>query len=130
MATRAKDVSHELADCPCMGGTLDRLVQPAILLALAEEPLHGYRLAERIGEMPMFRGARPDASGIYRFLRSMESKGLVVATWDLSESGPAKKSYQITESGQACLRQWIETLQGYRDGITALLKAARKAANS
>lgn len=126
-ATRGKNSSLNLADCPCTGGTLDRLVQPAILLALAEEPLHGYRLAERIGEMPMFRGTKPDASGIYRFLRSMESKGLVVATWDLSDSGPAKKSYQITPSGKECLRQWIETLQGYRDGITALLEAARKA---
>ena len=125
--TRAKFWPDEKGDCPCTGGTLDRLVQPAILLALAEEPLHGYRLAERIGQLPMFRNAKPDASGIYRFLRSMESKGLVVATWDLSDSGPAKKSYQLTESGQQCLRQWIETLQEYREGITSLLKAARKA---
>lgn len=44
----------------------------------------------------------------------MASKGMVVATWDLSESGPAKKSYQITPAGQQCLRQWIDTLQGYR----------------
>jgi PadR family transcriptional regulator len=126
-ATRGNNASLDLADCPCTGGTLDRLVQPAILLSLAEEPLHGYGLAERIGEMPMFRGAKPDASGVYRSLRTMEGKGLVVATWDLSESGPAKKSYQITPSGEECLRQWIETLQGYREGITALLKAARKA---
>ena len=125
--TRARIWPDDKGDCPCTGGTLDRLVQPAILLVLAEEPLHGYRLAERIGKLPMFRDAKPDASGIYRFLRSMEAKGLVVATWDLSNSGPAKKSYQLTESGQQCLRQWIETLQEYREGITGLLKAARKA---
>ncbi len=124
---RGKDTSLDLADCPCAGGTLDRLIQPAILLTLAEAPLHGYRLAERIGEMPMFQGTKPDASGVYRFLRTMEGKGMVVATWDLSESGPAKKSYQITPAGQQCLRQWIDTLHGYREGITSLLKAARKA---
>ena len=127
MAARGKTRSLDLADCPCAGGTLDRLIQPAILLVLAEEPLHGYRLAERIGQMPMFRKAKPDASGIYRFLKTMEGKGLVAASWDVSGSGPARKSYQITPSGERCLRQWIETLQEYREGITSLLKAARKA---
>ena len=126
--SRGKNTTVDLSDCPCAGGTLDRLVQPAILLALAEQSLHGYALAERIGEMPLFRGSKPDASGIYRFLRTMEGKGLVVATWSLSESGPARKSYQITPSGQACLRQWTATLEEYREGITALLKAARRIA--
>ena len=127
MAAQGKDRSLDLADCPCAGGTLDRLIQPAILLVLAEGPLHGYRLAQRIGEMPMFRGAKPDGSGIYRFLRTMERKGLVVASWDTSQSGPAKKSYQITASGERCLRQWIKTLEEHREAITLLLRAARKA---
>lgn len=43
-----------LTDCPCKGGTLDRLIQPAILAVLAEGPLHGYRLAARISEIPGF----------------------------------------------------------------------------
>ena len=48
------------SDCPCSGGTLDKLVQPAILAALTEGPIHGYRLAERINEMigPVRREAR------------------------------------------------------------------------
>ena len=126
-AAREKDVPLDLADCPCEGGTLDRLIQPAILVVLAQQSLHGYGLAERIGLMPMFRTAKPDGSGIYRFLRTMERKGLVVASWDMSESGPAKKSYQITPEGERCLRRWIATLEEYREGITFLLKAARRA---
>jgi DNA-binding PadR family transcriptional regulator len=58
----------------------------------------------------------------------METKGLVASTWILSEAGPAKRSYQLTADGEGCLRKWISTLETYRDGITALLKAARKAA--
>ena len=54
----------DLAECPCTGGTLDRLIQPAILLVLGEGPAHGYRVAERIGEMPSFAGQKPDVSGI------------------------------------------------------------------
>jgi DNA-binding PadR family transcriptional regulator len=116
-----------LDNCPCKGGTLDRLIQPAILVVLAEGPLHGYKLAERIGAMPGFIGQKPDVSGIYRFLKNMEAKQLVVSSWDLSATGPAKKAYQITEAGQSCLRAWAKTLEEYRDGITVLLKAARKA---
>ena len=114
-------------DCPCGGRTLDRLIQPAILIVLAAGPLHGYRLAEKIGELTVFRGGHPDASGVYRYLKTMETKGLVESSWVLSEAGPAKRSYRITGDGERCLRKWIATLEAYRDGISGLLKAARKA---
>jgi DNA-binding PadR family transcriptional regulator len=120
----------ESVECPCDGGTLDRLIQPAILAVLADGPLHGYRLAERIGELPGFTGQKPDVSGVYRFLKTMEQRGVVASTWDLSTSGPAKKCYQITAAGQQCLHRWINTLENYRRGITALLAAARKADRS
>lgn len=90
--------------------------------------MHGYRLAERIGDLQMFGGHRPDASGVYRFLKAMETRGLVVSSWDTSESGPAKKAYKLTPAGESCLRTWIKTLEDYRNGITSLLKQARKAA--
>ena len=86
--------------CPCEGGTLDRLIQPAILVVLAQGPLHGYRLAERISEIPGLVRQKPDVSGVYRFLGLMERKELVVASWDVSSSGPARKSYQITPAGR------------------------------
>ena len=54
-------------DCPCLGGTLDKLIQPAILAALSHGPLHGYKLAERINEMTGCCAGKPDLSGIYRF---------------------------------------------------------------
>jgi DNA-binding PadR family transcriptional regulator len=116
----------DLSSCPCAGGTLDRLIQPAILVVLAEGPLHGYRLAERISRIPSFQGHTPDVSGVYRFLRSMERKGLVVSRWDLSQSGPAKRSYRITPAGGRCLRRWIKTLDDYRRGIAGLLRTARR----
>ncbi len=66
-------------------------------------------------------------SGIYRFLKAMEGKGLVLSSWDISESGPAKKTYQLTAAGQRCLGRWVETLEHYRDAVTALLDTARRA---
>jgi len=117
----------DFPDCPCSGGTLDKLVQPAILAVLSEGPSHGYRIAEAISEMPNFLAEKPDVSGIYRFLKNMESKGLVVSSWDAPGKGHAKRLYEITASGEACLARWIETLDSYVTGINALLVAARAA---
>lgn len=127
MPTDAVKLPIDRGDCPCAGGTLDKLIQPAILVILADSPLHGYRLVERLGEMRILAGHKPDASGVYRFLKGMEGKGLVVSSWDTSGTGPAKRVFQLTASGQSCLRTWIATLEEYRDGINALLKNARKA---
>lgn len=127
MSSRRPDLVLELVDCPCAGNTLDKLIQPAVLAILAEGPLHGYSLAERVGEMRIMGGQKPDVSGIYRYLKAMEHKGYVTATWDVSSSGPARKSYQITAAGMRCLAQWVQTLEEYRQGISDLLKTARRA---
>ena len=95
-------------------------------MTLAERPLHGYRIAERIGQMPGFSAQKPDVSGVYRSLKSMERKELVAGTWDLSEGGPARKCYQVTPTGQPCLQEWIKTLEDHRKQMTALLRAARR----
>ncbi|MBM4089702.1 MAG: PadR family transcriptional regulator [Planctomycetes bacterium] len=117
----------ELAGCPCTGYSLDRLIQPAILVVLAEQPLHGYGIAERIGRLCVFGECKPDVSGVYRFLKEMESRGMVTFSWQKPQGGPARKAYQITDSGRRCLQQWIETLKNYRHGISLLLKSAQQA---
>ncbi len=124
MTSEGTSPSLELLGCPCEGATLDRLIQPAILTVLSEGALHGYGLAERISQMPLLGGQKPDGSGIYRFLKAMESKGLVTSSWDTSQNGPAKRTYQLTDAGASCLRIWIRTLEEYRDGINCLLRAA------
>ena len=108
-------------DCPCAGRNLDKLVQPAILVVLASENLHGYMLVQRLADMPMFRGQKPDPTGVYRFLRQMEERGLVTSTWDTSEIGPAKRHYSITKSGHSCLIRWKDTLSTYNDALSELL---------
>ena len=127
MKTNGLDVVADWDACPCGGRTLDKLTHPAVLVVLSTGPLHGYRLVERLSELPMFGGQKPDPSGVYRALKTMETKNLVASTWTPSDAGPAKRSYQLTPAGERCLQQWITTLQEYRDGINGLLKAARKA---
>lgn len=114
----------KLDNCPCAGVTLDRLVQPAIVTILARGPLHGYRIVQRIAEL---EGHRPDPTGVYRSLRAMEKRGLVVSAWDTSATGPAKRSSVLTEAGEQCLARWIEALRRHRRAIGRLLVDARRA---
>ena len=113
--------------CACSGKTLARLLQPAVMAILAEEPLHGYLLAQRLGEMAMFREHGPDPTGLYRLLKSMEARGLVTSTWDLAERGPAKRRYRLTRSGRACVRKWSETLASYSEALAEVLSIIQAA---
>jgi PadR family transcriptional regulator, regulatory protein PadR len=114
--------------CPCSGATLDRLVQPAILAALTEGPIHGYRLAERVTEMTGMFADTCDMSGIYRVLKKMEAMGLVASAWETADTGHAKRLYQITADGRTCLGRWVSTLEAYKQAIATLMKAAKTAA--
>jgi len=117
----------KIPDCPCLGGTLDKLIQPAILAALSHGPLHGYKLAERMSEMTGCCAGKPDLSGVYRFLKAMESRRLVVSSWDTPEKGHARRLFQITPEGETCLAKWSETLEAYQATLSALLQQVRDA---
>jgi PadR family transcriptional regulator, regulatory protein PadR len=107
--------------CPCSGRTLARLTQPAVMAVLAAEPLHGYVIVRRLAAMEMFRGHGPDMAGVYRLLKSMEESGYVTSAWELAARGPAKRRYQLTPDGNACLARWITTLHTYRNAVDDLL---------
>ena len=113
-----------LNECPCSGKTLARLIQPAVMAVLANEPLHGYVIVQRLAGMDMFRDHGPDITGVYRLLKSMEKKGFVTSTWQLAASGPAKRRYALTPEGRTCLGRWITTLRTYRDAVANLLDIA------
>ncbi len=113
--------------CPCSGANMGRLLQPAIMTLLAGKGLHGYAVVERLAETPTLGGSRPDPTGVYRVLSTMEAHGLVTSSWDTSERGPAKKIYELTPSGHQCLARWIVSLSDYHRAIGELLASVRKA---
>jgi DNA-binding PadR family transcriptional regulator len=127
-SSRGASSRGDLHECPCSGTTLSKFVQPAIMTILARGGLHGYRIVEAVANSPMFAGCRPGPTGVYRVLRTMEERGLVVSTWGVSDKGPARRSYQLTGQGRECFRRWIGTLDEHRRAIGRLLGAARKAA--
>lgn len=113
-----------MVECPCMGATLPKFVHPAILIVLADGPAHGYQLVERLTHMPTLDGERPDSTGIYRTLATMEKKGFVLSEWETSGSGPAKKIYHITQEGRHCLATWAATLKRHADALRKLAQEA------
>ena len=98
---------NEMNECAVLGKSLSRLTQPSILTVLAahDGPLHGYAIIQEMAQGPMYGGNAPDPTGIYRILKQMENNGLITSAWDTSESGPAKRCYELTDEGRACLRR-------------------------
>ena len=83
-----------------------------LLLLIGTKPGHGYELRERLSE---FVGGAQDFGQMYRTLRSLEEDGLVVSCWQGSETGPARRSYHISELGTARLGRLVkEIAAGHR----------------
>lgn len=72
---------------------------------------HGYELAKRLSDagLPPF-----DVGTIYRTLRQLERSGMVSSIWDMSPSGPARRTYSLTQAGEAFLNAWTDVLQTYQ----------------
>lgn len=102
-------------DCPCSGETLDRFLRPTVMAVLAGAPegLHGYRIAQELRHVPIFKDCAPDAAGLYRLLKTMETEGYLESTWDVEGTGPARRIYALTASGVDCLYRWGDTLATY-----------------
>ena len=115
------------AECPCTGKTLARIVQPAVMAILARQPQHGYVIVQELSGMTMFRCQPPDATGVYRVLKTMEKDGHVTSVWEMADSGPAKRRYALTPQGKDCLNRWIETLEQYQDAVSDLLARLKAA---
>lgn len=92
---------------------------PALLLLLAEEPRHGYRLVDsllRLGFGPV------DRPSVYRALGELEGDGYLVS-WEMSsDAGSIRQVYGVTEGGLEQLSEWMGVLVEERDVLDGVLK--------
>ncbi len=72
----------------------------AVLTVMAEGPSHGYRVLERVQERSL--GLHKPGT-IYPILRRLADKGELLAAWDVSSPGPARRVYELTPQGWASL---------------------------
>jgi PadR family transcriptional regulator, regulatory protein PadR len=98
---------------------VERFVEPAVLLLLAEGPRHGYELLDRLPEL--VAEERVDVGNLYRVMRGLEDDGVVESEWRGDLPGPAKRTYRLTDAGSALLDQWAEALRAARDEISSFV---------
>ena len=108
------------AECSCKGKSLDHFLQPAILMLLSEEEMHGFALLKRISETPLFNGDYPDPTGLYRFLKKMEGQGMLASREEPQENFPSRKMYSVTPYGLECLVNWEKTIRQYAAELKCL----------
>ena len=90
------------------------LMVPVLLLSLKDWSLHGYKL---IQELTRYGFTSIDQGNVYRTLRQLEKDNLIKSEWDTTTSGPAKRIYSITESGEAYLSTCTDALEQYQSII-------------
>ncbi|EGW50442.1 hypothetical protein HMPREF1022_02509 [Desulfovibrio sp. 6_1_46AFAA] len=113
-------------NCPCAGSNLPRLVHPVLLGLLADGPLHGYLLLQRLEAMPQFQGNAPDPAGVYRLLKQMEHDSLLHGTQEPGRTA-SRRLFSLTERGRACLLRWMDTLEQHQASISRILDFLRGA---
>lgn len=91
------------------------------VLDKSNEALYGYQIAREIladahDTESMKQGA------LYPVLRSLERSGLLTSRVQMSESGPPRRYYTITDAGRAALAAWTAIWRQNRDFIDAVLE--------
>ena len=91
-------------------------MRAAILVLLAEQPMHGYEMIQQIAERS--NGIwRPSPGSVYPTLQLLHDEGLITA----SETEGSKKLFELTEDGRAAAEKietppWDEIAEGADPG--------------
>ena len=89
------------------GSEVRGLLHPFLLLLIFERPGHGYDLIERLAALGV---AEVEPGHVYRVLRHLERERSLESAWVTSQTGPARRRYELTAKGLADLESWTERL--------------------
>ena len=92
---------------------------PAILLLLAEEPRHGYRLIEPLTALGF---GTVERSQVYRALAELEKDGLVRSWREPPTAGSVRHVHAISPDGQAALEAWMSVIAQERACLDLVLE--------
>lgn len=99
------------------------------VLAEADEPMYGYRIAKLLGERS---GGGPvlKQGTLYPVLRSLEKGGWLASEVEPSIAGPPRRYYGITEGGKETLELWIGAWKSTRDFVDGILEGGSEPSSS
>jgi PadR family transcriptional regulator PadR len=83
--------------------------------------MHGYELIERLPEVAGSE-TRVDVGNLYRVLRALEEEGIVASEWSADLPGPAKRTYELTDSGLRLLDRWAVALRDAQGVLSGFLE--------
>src|SRR3989344_8636416 len=92
---------------PRVFGSVQRFIEPCILLLLVKGTSHGYGLLE---DLEKHCGEKVDIGNLYRTLRKMEINGWVKSEWDKKSDGRDRRNYTISKKGHSFLEKAITSL--------------------
>ena len=97
-------------------GTLDLL----ILKVVAQGPLHGYGIAQKI-LLTSKEMLQVQQGSLYPALHRLQRKGLLKSEWKESGNGPMAKFYSVTAAGRKQLQEEMAQWQRYTGAIALVL---------
>lgn len=96
-----------------------------ILLIIAEEPTHGYDIAQKLDDFGCLIKNTGQMGGLYRLLSDLEADELIIADWETDKPGPAKKTYRVTNKGVEKLSEFDSLFEGLKDSINCFQKRVK-----
>lgn len=112
-------MGHPSDTTDLLQGMLDLL----ILRTVADEPLHGYGLAQRLRLLSQNRLRIPQGS-LYPALHRLEHKGFLKGVWTDSPTGREAKYYQLTARGRRRLEAEVREWNTLSTAINLILRPA------
>ena len=94
-----------------------------ILRVLAQRPLHGYAIAQRIHHLSN-EVLSVEEGSLYPALQKLLVKGWVKAAWTKSETGREVREYRLTASGKRQLEAELAEYRRVSSAIGLLLDGA------
>ena len=99
-------------------GTLDLL----ILKIIALEPMHGWAVAQRIGQMSR-KTLHVGPGALYPALHKLEHNGWITSEWLVSENGRRAKYYTLTRAGTQVLEREAAHWERLSAAISRIVRA-------
>ncbi len=94
------------------------VLEYCVLALLSEHERYGFELVRTLGELD---GLVTSEGTIDPLLSRLRKDGVVATSWRESNSGPPRRYYRITESGDEALERFIYDWQRFRDGVDRVL---------
>jgi PadR family transcriptional regulator, regulatory protein PadR len=112
-------MAHRDEAAELLPGTLDML----ILRVLAREPMHGYGIAQRLGQISK-DVLQVGESSLYPALQRLLLNGFVDAEWRPSENNRRARYYTLTRAGRKHLAAEQREFDRLIDAIRRVLETA------